>query len=261
MFEKIDVFSDIFAHKENILTGIEARIKIIFVITTLIINLISPTIYAPLSIALVCLVALLAIGTPPMLLTLRLAMPLIMAAVVLVTQIFFYGHTVLFLIPAGSINFIGYKEGLTHGILIMCRVIGGVSLILFLSISTPAYKLLLAAIWFRVPKIVIELSLLIYRYIFVLLEETLNIRDAQRVRLGYHNWRQSMRSLTLLGASLILRAYDRADHIFQAMSARGYSGSIALNYTDRFGKKEIVTAVCLFCVLLVFYFMGRLSTC
>jgi cobalt/nickel transport system permease protein len=261
MFEKIDIFSDIFAHKENILTGIEARIKIVFVILALIINLISPTIYAPLSIAFVCLIALFAIGTPSRLLALRLTMPLIMAAVVLITQIYFFGHTVLFSIQTCCINLIGYKEGLAHGVLIMCRVIGGVSLILFLSISTPAYKLLLAATWFRVPKVVIELSLLIYRYIFVLLEEVLNIRDAQRIRLGYHNWRQSMRSLILLGASLIFRAYDRAERIFQAMSARGYTGSIVLDYSDRFGKKEVVTSVCLSVILLSFYFMGRLSTC
>lgn len=258
MFDKIEFFTDTFAHKENIATRIEARIKIVFTVIALILNLISPTIYTPLSIAIFCLVILFAIGIPPRLLALRLAMPAVMAAVVLSTQIFFYGNTVLFTVPIGSINLIGYKEGLFHGILIMSRVIGGISLILFLSISTPVHKLLLAATWFKVPKIVIELSLLIYRYIFVLLEEMLNIRDAQRVRLGYHNWHQSMRSLSLLGGSLIFRGYDRAERIFQAMSARGYTGSMALNYVDHFGKKDFLTAICLSGILLIFYFAGQL---
>jgi cobalt/nickel transport system permease protein len=261
MFDNIDVFSDMFAHKENVATGIEARIKIIFTVIALVINLISSSIYTPLSIAAFCLVFLLTIGTPPKLLALRLCMPLVMAAFVLITQIFFYGSTILFTIPIGNIFLTGYKEGLTHGILIMCRVIGGVSLILFLSISTPAHKLLLAATWFKVPKIVIELTLLIYRYIFVLLEEMLNIRAAQKVRLGYYNWRQSMRSLNLLGSSLIFRAYDRAERIFQAMCARGYSGSITLDYPYHLGKKDLITAACLTGILIAFYFMGQVGTC
>jgi cobalt/nickel transport system permease protein len=259
MFDKIDVFSDIYAQKENVITGIEARTKIVFTVIALVINLLSETIYPSLSIAFFCIVILLVIGIPLRLLALRLVIPLVMAAVVLVTQIFFYGNTILFTISIAGINITGYEEGLLHGILIMCRVIGGVSLILFLSLSTPAHKLLLAAIWFKVPKIVIELLLLMYRYIFVLLEEMLSIRDAQRVRLGYHNWSQSIKSLSTLGGSLIFRAYDRAERIFEAMTARGYTGSMSLSYVERFSRKDIITAVCLFAFLAVFYFSGQLS--
>ena len=259
MFDKIDIFSDTYAQKENFITGIEARTKIVFTAIALAINLIAQTIYPSLSIAFFCVAILLIIGIPLRLLALRLVIPLVMAAVVLVTQIFFYGDTVLFTIPVAGLNITGYEEGLFRGILIMCRVIGGVSLILFLSLSTPAYKLLLAAVWFKVPKIIIELSLLIYRYVFVLLEEMLNIRNAQRVRLGYHNWSQSMKSLSTLGGSLIFRAYDRAERIFEAMTARGYTGSMSLRYAEHFGRKDFVTAVCLFALLIAFYFSGQLN--
>jgi cobalt/nickel transport system permease protein len=258
MFDKADIISDTFAHKENLVTGIEARSKIAFTVMALVINLLSPTIYTPIVIALFCLVTLMVIGIPPRLLVLRLAMPLVMAAVVLITQIFFYGTTVMFTIPLWGSNLIGYKEGLAHGILIMCRVIGGVSLILLLSMSTPANKLLLAATWFRVPKIFVELALLVYRYIFVLLEEMVTIKDAQRVRLGYRNWRQSMRSVGVLGGSLILRAYDRAERVFEAMVVRGYTGAMTISYTEHFDRKDYITAVCLISVLAVFYFIGQL---
>lgn len=163
MFDKSSIFSDVFAHKENLVTGIEARTKIVFTILALVINLLSPSVYTPIAIAFFCLITLMAIRVPPKLLGLRLIMPLAMAAVVLVTQIFFYGTTPLFTIPFWGFNLVGYEEGLARGLLIMCRVIGGVSLILFLSMSTPANKLLLAARWFRLPKVVIELALLIYR--------------------------------------------------------------------------------------------------
>jgi len=259
MFDKADIFSDVFAQRDNLITGIEARSKVAFIFAALVINLLSPTIYTPLAIALLCLSTLIAIGVPPKLLGIRLAIPLLMAGVVLITQIFFFGSTALFTISLRGFNLVGYEEGLARGILIMCRVIGGVSLILFLSMSTPAHRLLLAAAWFRMPKILIELSLLIYRYIFVLIEEILTIRDAQKVRLGYRNWRYSMRSVSMLGGSLILRAYDRAERVFEAMMARGYTGTVTISYTEHFYRKDLLIAICLVFILAVFYFIGRLG--
>jgi cobalt/nickel transport system permease protein len=259
MSHKDEVFSESFAQKENLVTRIEARTKIVFIALALLVNLLSPTIYTPIGIVFFCLTALLAIKIPPKLLLLRLAMPLVMVVVVLVTQIFFYGTTPMFTVFFWGWHLIGYEEGLARGFLIMFRVIGGVSLILLLSMSTPTNKLFLAASWFRLPKIFVELTLLIYRYIFVLIEEVVTIRDAQKVRLGYHNWHQSMRSLGVLGGSLILRAYDRAERIFEAMSARGYSGTIPVECTESFGRRDLVTVICLSTALAVFYLMGRLG--
>jgi cobalt/nickel transport system permease protein len=258
MFDKSDIFSDVFARKENLVSGIETRTKIAFTVIALVINLLSPSVYTPIAIAFFCLITLMAIRVPPKLLGLRLIMPLAMAAMVLVTQVFFYGTTPLFTIPFWGFNLVGYEEGLARGLLIMCRVIGGVSLILFLTMSTPANKLLLAARWFRLPKVFIELSLLIYRYIFVLIEEAITIKDAQRVRLGYGNWQQSMRSVGTLGGILVLRAYDRAERVFEAMIARGYTGAMAINYTEHFGRKDFIAAIGLTTVLAILYLLGRL---
>jgi cobalt/nickel transport system permease protein len=256
MFDKSDIFSDAFAHKENCISRIEARTKIVFVVLALALNLLSPSVYAPLAIAVFCLATLVAIKIPPRLLLLRLTMPLVMAAVVLITQLFFYGTTPLFTVTFLGFNLVGYEEGLVHGLLIMCRVIGGVSLILFLGMSTPAHKLLMAARWFRLPKIFIELSLLIYRYIFVLIEEAISIKDAQRVRLGYGNWRRGMRSVGTLGGILVLRAYDRAERVFAAMIARGYSGALSLSYSEQFGGKDFIAAAALSTVLAIIYLVG-----
>ena len=258
MFDRSDIFSDVFAHKENLVTGIEARTKIVFTILALAINLLSPSVYTPLAIAVFCLATLVIIRVPPKLLLLRLIMPLVMAAVVLITQLFFYGTTPLFAIPFLGFNLVGYEEGLAHGLLIMCRVIGGVSLILFLSMSTPAHKLLLAARWFRLPKVFIELSLLIYRYIFVLTEEAMAVKEAQRVRLGYGSWRQGMRSVGTLGGILVLRAYDRAERVFAAMIARGYTGALSINYAEQFGRKDFIAAIGLSGVLVIIYLVGWL---
>ncbi|MDP2932400.1 MAG: cobalt ECF transporter T component CbiQ [Chloroflexota bacterium] len=252
-------FAEVFAQKVNFATGLDARIKIVFTVAALAINLLAPNISTPIAIATFCLVTLLAIKVPPILILVRLAMPLVMAVVVLITQIFFYGVTPLLTISIWGWHLVGHVEGLAHGVLIMCRVLAGVSLILFLSLSTPANKLLLAARWFRVPRTFTELALLTYRYIFVLIEEVTSIKEAQKVRLGYCNWRQSMRSLSTLGGSLIFRAYDRAERVFEAMSSRGYAGTMPISYRTGLDGRDRLAASCLAVLLLAFYLVGRLT--
>lgn len=256
---KTDAFSDVFAQKVNIVTGLEARTKLIFTALALVINLVSPNIYTPISFACFSLITLLSIRVPVKVLLLRLAMPLAMAGVVLITQIFFFGETVMFTIPLRGFSLAGYEEGLARGLLIMSRVIGGVSLVLLLSMSTPADKLFVAAAWFRMPSTFIELSLLVYRYIFVLIEEFAIMKDALRVRLGFHSWRRSMKSFSVLGACLILRAYDRAERVFETMLVRGYAGA-RVNYIQVFTRKDGLAALCLGVILAGFYMIGRTST-
>ena len=99
MFDRSSVFADVFAHRLNLVSGIDARIKIAFIVIALVINLLSPTVYTPIAIAIFCLATLMVVGIPPRLLGLRLVIPMVMAGVVLITQIFFYGTTALFIIP------------------------------------------------------------------------------------------------------------------------------------------------------------------
>ncbi len=250
------IFTDSLARDTGLLREADARVKLVFVVIGLLINLLSSSILTPAAIAASCIIMLLAIRVPAQTLLLRLAMPLVMAAVVLVTQLFFYGQTPLFTIPV--LNLSGYQEGLARGMLVMGRVLGGTLLVLFLGMSTPAEKLFLAARWFRVPRTFIELALLSYRYIFVIIEEAATMRSAQRVRLGYHTWRQSMRSLSLLGAGIVLRTYDRAGRVFEAMLVRGYSQARPMP-GPAFSPKDGLASLGLGVVLAGSYLAGRLG--
>ena len=61
-----------------------------------------------------------------------------------------------------------------------------------------------------------------------------------------------------MALSLILRAYDRAERVFEAMVARGYTGAVTITYTEHFGRKDFITAVCLISILAVLYLIGQL---
>ena len=254
-----EIFSDVFAQRENLISRIEVRTKIGFTVAALIINLLSPGIFSTLGSTVFCIISIYIARVPIRLVTLRLTMPLIMASVVLITQLFLNGTTPLFDIEFGKFVLTGYQEGLARGLLIMSRVLAGGSLVLFLSMTTPANKLLAAAAWLKMPKILVEITLLMYRYIFVLIEEMATMREAQKVRLGYRNWRQSMSSLSMLGGSLIIRAYDRAERVFQSMLARGYNNNISVSYGEKFGTYDVLIAVAMCGLLSVFYIGGQIK--
>ena len=83
-----------------------------------------------------------------------------------------------------------------------------------------------AARFFRCPPVLVELALIMYRYIFLLLEEGGRFRTAQKARLGFVDFRSGLSSAATLGGMLVLRTYDRAERSFAAMRCRGYRGAL-----------------------------------
>ena len=149
----------------------DARLKIMVVIAAITVNLLSVNIIAPLLIAAITLGSLAISDVPLRRVVLRLGLPLMMAAVIFLTQLFLYGETVIGHTDVFGVTISAYSEGLERGLLIVGRVIGGASLVVWLSLSTPVQQLIVASQWFRVSKVVVEIMALMYRFIFVLLEE------------------------------------------------------------------------------------------
>jgi cobalt/nickel transport system permease protein len=117
-----------------------------------------------------------------------------------------------------------HAGGVGRGLELAARILGGMGVLLFFSLTTPLPELMRAAHFFRCPAVLVELALIMYRYIFLLLEEGGRIRNAQKARLGFVDFRAALRSSGTLGGMLVLRTYDRAERSFAAMRCRGYRG-------------------------------------
>ncbi len=229
-----EVFSDCFAQKRNYLTEVDARAKMLFVASAIIIVISSHNLYVPLIVFFLSLIFLLGIRIPPRIILLRLAAPMGIAGTIFLAQIFFYGMA----------------EGSTRGFLSFAKVLGGVSSIIFLSMTTPVNKLLNAVRWFKVPNTWVEIAMLSYRYSFVLLEDAMTIRNAQKVRLGYSGLARGLRSFGELMGSTVIRTYDRSIAVYESMVLRGYNGTMRnIVWEERFGIKDAV-AVIIFIIIL-----------
>lgn len=98
----------------------------------------------------------------------------------------------------------------------------GVSCVGLLSFSTHMEDMLSALGRLRFPGVLVEIMFLMYKYIFIFLEEIETIYHAQKARMGYKDFKTSLRSLGILTGMLVIRSFDRAQYCYEAMLARGY---------------------------------------
>jgi len=127
------------------------------------------------------------------------------------------------------------------------------SIALVLLGTAPLVVTLHAAQRLRVPGLFVQLTLLSYRYVFLLAEEFGRIRIALRVR-GFRNRanRHSYRTIGQVTGTLLVRGNDRADRVNHAMRCRGFDGRFRCLHTFRttisdamwsFGVLVIVTGL------------------
>lgn len=120
------------------------------------------------------------------------------------------------------------QSGMQSAVHLFFKALGAVSCLYYLSLSTPMVDLLAVLRRLKVPKLMIELMGLIYRFIFVLLETADTMFTAQNSRLGYSSLSSAYRSLAALASTLFIRAYKRSDELYTALEARGYDGEISV---------------------------------
>ena len=104
-----------------------------------------------------------------------------------------------------------------------------------LAASTSFPDLLLAMRAIHIPRLLVAIFSLMWRYLFVLVDEVLRLLRARAARSGYPGdpalktggslaWRA--RVAGGMAGSLFLRAIERSDRIYMAMVSRGYDGEV-----------------------------------
>ena len=81
----------------------------------------------------------------------------------------------------------------------------------------------------------------LYRYIFVLTEEVLRMRQARDCRsVGRVPAKVELKVLGSMLGTLLVRSFERAERLYQAMLSRGYSGDFPVYGSRRFSWKDLV---------------------
>ncbi len=120
------------------------------------------------------------------------------------------------------------RESINHGIFVFSRIIGGTTALCFISLTTPMTDIFIALRQCRIPEAVIDLMMIIYRTIFILMDQVVQIYQAQVMRLGYTRYRESIQSFATLCGAAFIASWDAGDDLIRAMDARCYDGKFAL---------------------------------
>ena len=131
-------------------------------------------------------------------------------------------------IPIGSYYLTGSKIGMWKGFQLIMTALASVSSLYFLSLNTTMPDIISVLKRWHLPKIFVELMMLIYRFIFILLNVAVNITTSQKSRLGYRNYSTSIKSFGAMLSALFINSLKRSGSLFDAMEARGYDGELKM---------------------------------
>jgi len=223
--------------------------KIFFALSALVIAVSAPTIIIPIVILIINVTLLLTIAKVPARFYLHLleypTFLLTLSCIILALFIGFGGE------PIAQVNlpwftWTIYQNGITMAITTFFRVEGAISSTFFLVLTTSMTDIFVTLRKIKIPKVLIEISLLIYRYIFVFMEVTAKMNMAQKLRLGHSSIKRRLRSLALLAGNLFIRTLEQGERTFTAMNARGYDGNIRILEDLPKPRKISIAAIIIF---------------
>jgi len=130
-------------------------------------------------------------------------------------------------VTVGGRHIVVTEEGLLRAADIVAKFFLCVWAVL-LVLSTTRFQDMVAALGrLHVPRILVTQMAFMYRYLWVLSDEVMRLRNARAARdYGYGSWRLRLRSTTAVVGVLFLRTLDRSERIYRAMAARGFDGRL-----------------------------------
>jgi cobalt/nickel transport system permease protein len=240
-----EIFSDIFTYRENALARTDPRTRLIVSLCAIVLVVCSKGTWYPLAVFLFSMALISLLRVPVRLVAARLLIPMGIVLVIVLLKLFMTVGDPLFQVSFGQMTLTASREGFRGGLILGARVAGAVSMIILLGVTTPAHEVFRALFWMKAPREWVEVAMLMYRYIFVLIETAANMATAQRLRLGYSGARESLRSLGVLSGSVVLRSAEQAVKTSEAMMLRGYQGSLPVSAMSPFTRADLVATVSL----------------
>ena len=229
-------FLDPYRRRASPLHRLDPRVKFILALAFILVVALAPIGAWPVYILLFAIVLSIEIlsdlGVAYVLKRAVLALPFVLAAlpVIFTTQ-----GAPLLEIPVGSWTLVITQEGLARFISIALKSWISVQAAILLAASTPFPDLLVAMRAVKIPRLLVAVFGLMWRYLFVLVDEALRLMRARAARSGETGqagtkpggrlaWRA--RVVGGMAGNLFMRAFERSDRIYVAMLSRGYDGEV-----------------------------------
>jgi cobalt/nickel transport system permease protein len=132
------------------------------------------------------------------------------------------------------------------------RAIASTSCVYFVILTIPFTEILAVLRRIGCPTLLTELMMMMYRFIFVLLQTANQLWTAQQSRGGYRTWRLWMKSLGLLIGQLLRRTLENYRQVSLTLASRGFTGDFRVCHSRRYLPSRRYSLEALFgCTILV----------
>lgn len=215
----IDIVSN-----SNKFTNIDYRIKMMVGILMLTISLITNNIYVQLGIIIFIMILLILFaGISPKIILRIYKIPLgfiVMSIIVMILGISNDSTKYYYSLNIGK-YFIGIsKAGTVVAIKTLFRTLSAISSTFFISLTTPLQQQIKGYKLIRIPDVIIQQMVLIYRFVSVFFKEMNEMEDAITLRTGYKNRKLWLKSSAVLASSLFMRIMGSFDDWKNALELR-----------------------------------------
>lgn len=144
------------------------------------------------------------------------------------------------------------EDSFNQAWLVFFRAVAGVTLMLAFASSTPIPHLAQACRKLHLPREIIEIVVLIYRYAFLLLERMLVLIKAAQCRLGYNGGMRTIRAYAGAMVGTFLFSMEIAEKSNAALASRNYLGVFPVyrrpkGISAAWVIASIACAACLWC--------------
>lgn len=223
-------------HADTPLLRLDGRVKTVFFLVCVIVSAVVTHWYLAAALWLAALSLFYTLRLPWAPLLNRLLIPFGISWFVLLNLIFTNGDHPLWVLFRKPFVLNIYAEGISLGMLMMLRIMATVSMATVLSFSTPMVEVLETLRICGLPKTMIEIAEIMFRYSFIVYDVARNMRHAQNSRTVRRlSWIEQTGNVGKVAAHVIFKSIDRSLKIYNAMLARGYSeNSVALKYFTSF---------------------------
>ena len=142
-------------------------------------------------------------------------------------------------------------------VFLMLKVFAAISALQMLTLSTPSNEIIAVLRKAHVPKLIIELMNLIYRFIFILIDVHRQMKNSAEARQGYCDFKTSCLTFGNIVSNMLVVSLKKADAYYNAMEARCYDGELLFLEEEKnmSWKQLIIAAVFIIFLLLLWGFM------
>lgn len=160
--------------------------------------------------------------------------------------------------PMGQYNmYLGFcymftsQEKIKETIFLILKVFAAISSLQMMTLSTPSSEIIYVLRKAHVPKLIVELMNIIYRYIFILMDVYTKMKNSAQSRQGYCDFKTSCYTFGSIASNMLVVSLKKANSYYDAMESRCYDGELIFFEEDKKVETIHIVAAAAFIIFLI----------